>query len=484
MLIGLLGLNIFAQEINVYNSIPSTINLKVTAPRQPVEQVDWSKIGTDFSNQLTQIAAEREAQKQMLFDITEKSKIAVNNSEIQSYSNSFGSLLSNLKANVLETIDMEYRLLTIGRQNPYSYPSVIGTRVNSYFTMLGLLDKTNKVLNMTIQGLIEKKQYPLLKDLAILIDSFISEYEVVMLSDQRKVSRNYYESYNIRITLNSKRDNKTQSISIFQQTIEEYCNAVKLIGINDLNGISSQISLDANIQSIQNLTYGKIKIPNTLLLDAQMTRHYFDGTILNFYIFESTKQSMPQKIENQIDLTSFITQLKNSANPNSAYFGLTVDTNCVVVQINKNTTAESLKMFVGDKILTVNGVKFSKIDQLNSSNFKIGQKITITVQRGQEKKILTSLMKSNPDAIESFDINIAEKQGIMYCFKKDVEDYGELKSEIYALVAFPGAKDPLDLTMLYYIIKPSSELQKSGSKEILRLFKPLIKSMNESLVIH
>ena len=482
MLIGLLGLKIFAQEINVYNSIPSTINLKITAPRQPVEQVDWSKVGREMSASLNQIAAEREAQKQALYDVTQLAKRKVQEQKLMSYSVSLMNLIGVLQSDIIEQIDLDYRMLTSGMRDPYSYSSTIIDRVNKYFAFLGQIEKTNLKLNYTINELAQSNQYYLLSDLAKLVDDRNSNFVIYMTQNYQRSSKRYSsEPYNIRIAMVHKDTKQDISIPFYQQLIEVLCDQVIQVSKTGVNGINSQMVVDEKLLTPNDLDFCKISIP--LTFDG-VKRNYSDGTTIEFYIFESTKAKMTEKIENQIELASFLTQLKNSANPNSAYFGLSIDTNCVVVKINKNTTAESLKILVGDKILTINGVRFLNTDQLNSSNYKIGQKITISVQRGQEKKILTSYMKSNPDAIESFDINIAEKQGIMYCLKKDIEDYGELKSEIYALVAFPSAKDPLDLTMLYYVIKPSSELQKSGSKEILRLFKPLIKSMNESLVIN
>jgi hypothetical protein len=476
------NLYIFSQEINIYNTIPSTINLKITAPRQPVEQVDWSKVGRDMSTSLNQIASEREAQKQALYEITQLAKRKVQEQKLMSYSITFMNLISELQSDIIEQIDLDYSMLTSGRRDPYSYSATIIDRVNMYFTFLGQIEKTNQKLNNTIYELAQSNQNYLLSDLAKLLDDKNSNFVLFMTSNYRSISKRYSsEPYNIRIAMVKKDTKQEMSISIYQQLIEVLCNEVIQVSKTVNNGINSQIVLDEKLLTPIDFNFCKISLPLTFNV---VKRNYFDGTTIEFYIFESTRKNFSQKIENQIEMTTFLTQLKNSANPNSAYFGLSVDTNCVVVKVNKNTTAESLKMLVGDKILTVNGVKYSNSDQLNSSNFKIGQKITISVQRGKEVKILTSLMKSNPDAIESFDIIIAEKPGIMYCFKKDVEDYGELKSEILAFVAFPSSKDPLDLTMLYYIIKPSSELQKSGSKEILKLFKPLIKSMNESLIFN
>lgn len=475
-------LKLYSQTINNYNSFPSTINLKITAPRQPVEQIDWAKVGRDMSTSLNQIAAEREAQKQALYDITQLAKRKVQEGKLMSYSTSFMNLFTELQSDVIEQIDLDYRMLTMGRRDPYSYPSIIIQRVNSYFTLLSQFDRTNQKVNFTINELVQSNQNYLLSDLAKLLDDKNSNFVLFMTSNYQTISKRYSsEPYNIRIEMVKKETKQDISLSIYQQLIEVLCDQVIQVSKTGVYGINSQIVLDEKLLTPIDFDFCKLSLP--LTFDV-VKRNYFDGTTIEFYIYESSRKIFPQKIENQVDMASFLTQLKNSANPNSAYFGLSVDTNCVVLKVNKNTTAESLKMLVGDKILTVNGVKYSSNNQLNSSNFKIGQKITITVQRGQEKKILSSVMKSNPDAIESFDINIADKQGIMYCIKKDVEDYGELKSEINAFIAFPSAKDPLDLTMIYYIIKPSSELQKSGSKEILRLFKPLIKSINESLIIN
>lgn len=472
-------LYIFSQEINIYNTIPATINLKVIEPRQPVEQVDWFKIGTDFSNQLSQIASEKEEKIKLLNNMTLSAKSFVSSNLSVGYHSHLNSVFGNLQSNLIQQIETDQKLLMSGFSNSDSYAYVLNSKVNTYSNFINYFDRINEIIKKTIDDLLMKNQIVLLNDLSFLLDNICSKYAFILSSDSRKVGRYSSEQYNIRIEILTR---KNLNISIsqmqFQNEIVSICELIYKAGLNSNNDVSNQIFLDQQLFTNEISGNNQLSLPITFI-DGE--RKYSDGTRLRVSLEESIIDNKTNIRFQSQELDKYFQVLLNRFNPSIPSLNFEVDSNFLVKKLMSSTNYIDIQ--VGDKIVAINNNKLISLNQLELNQSKVGDKISIVIIRNGIKKTVNGILKEKQGVVDCFEIDVSNRKAVLYSYVDDIMEYGEHIKIVNVITIYPKDNYPLELSAIKFSITPSKVLN-SNNADILKRFKPLIKSINDHIVVN
>ena len=128
---------------STYYAPNNNVNITLTV-REPYKPIDWSKISSDFSDQLNAIVAQREAQKRYLDEILYQTINSTHSYTQLTNDNVVNSCLLNLKTKIIERLNILNNLLKSGQITPESYESRLR---KTYFDYVG----ANQVfLNLTV----------------------------------------------------------------------------------------------------------------------------------------------------------------------------------------------------------------------------------------------------------------------------------------------------------------------------------------------
>lgn len=476
---------IFAQTINVYNTFQQTINIRISKPLAPVEPINYAKIGSDFSNDMNQIAAQREAQKQQLYNITQEAIRDVNSYSTLGYSTTINNIVSNLQSSMLEEIQTDYQLLTSGQRDPNGYSNILTSKVNVYINFLKSFDVINTKLKSTFDQLLGSNHLAFANNLATLINQYSLKVVAEFEYDGTKVSKRYSnEPYNQRITLSEEyergRFNKI-NVSDFNAKINNYCNKITSIQETEMNSLEGELKVDLAFRKIHKTQFGSFLLPETLI-DSK--RAYNDGTILNLATtISSTDVGLNKRFTNREEMSAFLKDLKVKFDPNIPWLGFSVDYDFRVISVTVGSTGQSSGVKLGDKILAIDGVKITGLNQFNLAGKSAGQKITISILRNQKKIIISGVLKGHPEVVNSYFVNISGQEGIVIAKTIAKEEYSVTSKFLMVSVAFPRNSTISDLSVITYEILMPTSKSNITPIQYLTLFTPFIRAINESIIL-
>jgi hypothetical protein len=471
--------------------MPNTINIKIVKPIPPAKPIDYSQEVSKITNSLNDVAAKRAAQRKAFDDMTLKAIMDIKSNTQLGYSTTINNLVNNVQEKSINNIKTYYNSLTTGQIDPEDYTSLLNYEGGNYYNFSVLISQTNELLKRTIDKLNNENNLSVIEQLSAGINNYCENIKVKCAYSYSQKSKRYNQYYGLQIEL--RRDEKVIAMSDFYSKIQSilqetstYCKAKvnEEIRINvDTNKPKYEIDIDINVFDEYKFTDAKINIPTSFKKkegNNEWTKKYSDGTMLDFKVIylENTLEVTGRNSKDFYDVWKETGDLSLNFIPR---LGIAVDSNSNIINdvyINSSAYLSNIKK--GDKIISIDNVKFSGDTCLRYAlkGKKVNDTLSFVIERNSNSLTIPVKLINQEDIIAGFEVQVDGNTGFLVANIKEFEEYGDIMYKIDVNIFVPIKESSI---ILSYSITPSNELLKIGYKESFKLFKPLIKSINDSV---
>jgi hypothetical protein len=397
------------------------------------------------------------------------------------YSITLNNLVNNVQEKSINNIKIYYSALTNGQIDPDDYTSLLSSESNNYYNFSILLNQLNEQLKKTIDKLSSENKMSIIEQLSAGIEEFCKVVEVKCAFEYQQKNRRYYQYYGTKIVLG--RAGKALSPIDFCSKIQSILQTYEGIEFKDnSNQIKNEIDVDIKVFDENKFSNAKLNIPISFTKkeQAKWQKKYRDGTMLDFQVIylENTLEVTGRNSKDFYDVWKETGDLSLNFIPR---LGIAVDSNSNIINdvyINSSAYLSNIKK--GDKIISIDNVKFSGDTCLRYAlkGKKVNDTLSFVIERNSNSLTIPVKLINQEDIIAGFEVQVDGNTGFLVANIKEFEEYGDIMYKIDVNIFVPIKESSI---ILSYSITPSNELLKIGYKESFKLFKPLIKSINDSV---
>lgn len=479
-------ITVFAQVYNEYSTMPKTININVVQPMKPVKPVDYGALTSNLANDLNNISENRAAQKKAFDDMTSQAIRDVQNNKSLGYSSTLNDQMIAVQQETIDNINSYYFVLTNGIIDPADYSKYLTTIVNDYYGFAQSMNELNDKLKSTIDEMKSTNKYALIETLTTIIDDKTKNTTIGYNSEQGEKNRRYKNYYNLGFTY--QQNGISISKSDYFRLYNTLFNDVNSITIDPNNSpLQNEINTDIILHKKHIFAEFSFDSPSTFKPSTEVAnswaKKYSDGTSVLISFNLDKKETYQQFGNSSSEAIDKIRALNNMNNKPNLRMFVDFDKNMVLTNVIKNGPGEIAGLKVGDKLLFINDLKIDcdSMVSVAKKDKKDGDTLNLIVERKGENKNFKLVLKADESCFNSFDIEINGHNGYLFAFPKKKIEYGE---EIKEIVVTSVASVDNNLFSVWYIITPSINMSLKSNLEIFKTFKPLIKSINDSVVFN
>jgi hypothetical protein len=468
-----------SQNNNVYVVMPKTINVNIVEPMRPVPPVNYGELSSGVINELNNIAENRERQKAAFENITNKAISDLQKIISLGYSSSINSKMYDVQQKSINNINTYYSSLTTGQIDPIDYSNVLNQEVNNYINFTQLINNFNQNFINTINSLKANNKFIQIEAITNIIDLNCNNFQINPGYSYEKKTRRYSYYNNLKLTYQKSGVYKSQTE--FFNSISIPVNKIRNIEFdNETDKLGNDLKIDLSIQEKVDFSTNSLNVPSTFKLKQNTNnyweKNYSDGTkfVINLFVDNTNfKKTYKSNYDAILDLKSKIIAANNRPS-----IGISCNDNLIIT-----FTRENSALNLGDKIINIDNLKIENNSQIENAKQgkEIGDTLNFLVRRNNTNKLIAVVLEKLDNNSVGYDIIINGRTGFLSLKNQNKQEYGEVIKSLIVSVLVPY-KD--DIFGIQYIITPSNDLSLKDNNQIYNIFKPLIKSINDSIIFN